>query len=145
MRNPASVPKTSLESANSTTTHESITQLTYDPDLTMSKEKTEKKEKKEKKEKRSEIDGVTKKSKKDKKEKKEKSAEQVEAMLEQAEVVKAVKPKKEKKEEKQDVEIEDRAMTVIPKEALVPFCNPLADDKQARKVLKSVRKGMFSS
>jgi H/ACA ribonucleoprotein complex subunit 2 len=123
----------------------------HEQTLTMSKEKSDKKEKKEKKEKRSDTEGVTKKSKKDKKEKKEKSAEQVEALLEQAVEGKASKAKKEKKEaepakddeEGDDVEMEEKPSSIIPKEALVPFCNPLADEKQTKKVLKSVRKGKF--
>lgn len=33
----------------------------------------------------------------------------------------------------------------IPLAALVPFANPLCDDKNLRKVLKGVKKGMFNS
>ncbi|RDI88208.1 Ribonucleoside-diphosphate reductase small chain [Venturia inaequalis] len=77
-------------------------------------EKTEKKERKEKKEKRSETDGV-----------------------------KKSKSKKEKKVESKDVDMEEKEekpRIIIPKEALVPFANPLADDKQMKKLLKSVKK-----
>ena len=127
--------------------------------FTMAKEKSDKKEKKEKKEKRSEVDGVTKKSKKDKKEKKEKTAEQVESLLDHAEETKAPKEKKEKKEKKKkdvpsaatngadvdmDEDEDDKARTEIPKEALVPFANPLADEGQTKKLLKSVKKGRLS-
>lgn len=43
----------------------------------------------------------------------------------------------EDKEEK-----EEKPKIVIPKEALVPFANPLADEKQMRKLLRSVKKGI---
>ncbi|KAE9968627.1 hypothetical protein EG328_007342 [Venturia inaequalis] len=88
-------------------------------------EKTEKKERKEKKEKRSETDGV--KKSKSKKEKKDSSP------------VAAPVAKVESK----DVDMEDKEekpRIIIPKEALVPFANPLADDKQMKKLLKSVKK-----
>ena len=52
-------------------------------------------------------------------------------------------PVPEAKPVKEDVEMEDKPRTEVPKEALVPFCNPLADEKQTKKVLKSVRKGQF--
>ncbi|CAI7614043.1 unnamed protein product [Penicillium glandicola] len=103
----------------------------------MGKDKVEKKDRAEKKEKRAEKDGVHK-VKKEKKEKKDKTAlvdavEKVvdsEAMegLEQtgAVVVKG--------------EAEVDAAVERPVGALVPFANPLVEDKQAKKVLKSVKK-----
>lgn len=39
---------------------------------------------------------------------------------------------------------EEKPRIIIPKEALVPFANPLADDKQMKKLLKSVKKGIHS-
>ncbi|KAI9803074.1 MAG: snoRNA-binding protein [Piccolia ochrophora] len=101
------------------------------------KDKKDKKERKEKKEKRSEQDGVHK-SKKDKKNK----AEEVEpngnpaaALLNSLE---------------EDVAMSDALVPVqngnmdlklaAPIGALVPFANPLADDKVQKKVLKSVKK-----
>jgi H/ACA ribonucleoprotein complex subunit 2 len=101
----------------------------------MAKDKTEK-IKKEKKEKRSETEGV-KKSKKDKKSKL--NGDNVAAALEEklthseASVVgtKAIEVKESNGE-----------LAVKPVGALVPFANPLADDKIAKKVLKSVKKGM---
>ncbi|EKV06270.1 HMG-like protein, putative [Penicillium digitatum] len=103
----------------------------------MGKDKVEKKDRAEKKEKRAEKDGVHK-AKKEKKEKKDKTAlvdavekEIVsEAMegLEQTGVV-AVKG-----------EGEVDAAVDRPVGALVPFANPLVEDKQAKKVLKSVKK-----
>ena len=105
----------------------------------MGKDKSEKKEKKEKKEKRSESDGV----KKPKKEKKSKlNGDNVAAAFEEATRV-ADAPV---------VETEVTAVTessveavLKPVGALVPFANPLADDKVTKKVLKSVKKGMRST
>lgn len=98
----------------------------------MGKGSIEKKEKKEKKEKRSD-DGV----KKAKKEKKVKVDETVvaalEAQLEGSEAPVA--------EAKVLVAEQDGELLVKPVGALVPFANPLADDKVAKKVLKSVKKG----
>lgn len=122
----------------------------------MAKEKSEKKEKKEKKEKRAETDGVTKKSKKDKKEKKEKSREQVEAMEKEVTAQAPATNGGAEDSEDEDVVVEDAAAPVtlvtaekerivVPKEALVPFANPLADDKQTKKVLKGVKKGLSCS
>jgi H/ACA ribonucleoprotein complex subunit 2 len=98
----------------------------------MGKDKSEKRDKKEKKEKRSETDGV-KKSKKDKKSKL--NGDNVAAAFEEA-----------TKEQEAPV-VETKALIVQdsggdkPVGALVPFANPLADDKVAKKVLKSVKKG----
>jgi H/ACA ribonucleoprotein complex subunit 2 len=101
----------------------------------MGKDKSEKKDKKEKKEKRSESDGV----KKAKKEKKSKlSSDNIAAAYAEASSQESEKP----------VEIqtlvvqEDEEVTLKPVGALVPFANPLADEKVAKKVLKSVKKGI---
>ena len=100
----------------------------------MAKDKSEKKERKEKKEKRSETDGV----KKSKKEKKSKlSGDNIAAAIEEVnngELIEAtvVAPA--------DGEI---AVNAKPLGALVPFANPLADEKTTKKVLKSVKKGKF--
>lgn len=109
----------------------------------MGKDKTEKKEKKEKKENKEKMsdDGV-KKVKKDKKEKKlkERSPKEVDALLNAAET----NGVKSDKKENNDAVGEDAPLKKMPKEALVPFANPLADDKQTRKVLKGVKKGSFA-
>lgn len=100
----------------------------------MAKEKSDKKDKKEKKEKRGE-DGV-KKSKKDKKSKL--NGDNVAAAFE--EVVKtADAPVLETKA----LIVKESSGEVVlkPVGALVPFANPLADDKVTKKVLKSVKKG----
>ncbi|KAE9375692.1 L30e-like protein [Stipitochalara longipes BDJ] len=99
----------------------------------MAKEKSEKRDKKEKKEKRSEADGV-KKSKKDKKSKL--NGDNVAAAFE--EVTKEAKPEVETKE----LVLKEGGGELVPKPvgALVPFANPLADDKVTKKVLKSVKK-----
>jgi H/ACA ribonucleoprotein complex subunit 2 len=101
---------------------------------TMAKEKSEKRDKKEKKEKRSEADGV-KKSKKDKKSKL--NGDNVAAAFEEA--TKEVKPEVETKEVL--LKEEGGELVLKPMGALVPFANPLADEKVAKKVLKSVKKG----
>jgi H/ACA ribonucleoprotein complex subunit 2 len=115
----------------------------------MAKEKIEgdvktKKEKKDKKEKRSEDDGVSKKSKKEKKQRK--SKDPAEALLNQLEnepdsvaVTMNGDIPQTKFDEQHEDEIEPRRN--IPPEALVPFANPLADDKQTKKIFKSVQKG----
>jgi H/ACA ribonucleoprotein complex subunit 2 len=98
----------------------------------MGKDKSEKKEKKEK---RSEKDGV-KKSKKDKKSKL--SDENLVAAFEEAtkEVEKPVVETKALVVQESSGEV-----VVKPVGALVPFANPLADEKVTKKVLKTVKKG----
>ena len=103
-----------------------------------------------KKKKRSEEDGVHKSDKKDKKEKKAKR----EALAEKAlnEIQTTARPKEAAGAAAQsddDEEGEVLAETsskqqapVRPVGALVPFANPLADEKVAKKVFKSVKKGM---
>lgn len=52
------------------------------------------------------------------------------------------------KVESKDIEMEDKEekpIILIPKEALVPFANPLADEKQIKKLLKAVKKGIYPS
>lgn len=119
----------------------------------MAKDKSEKKEKKEK---RSEVDGVSKKDKKEKKEKKVKSEDITTAPSNQLEpdkpgsvaidadgdvVIADVQENgvMEEQEEKKKLAI------AVPKGALVPFANPLADEKVTKKALKGVRRGTFAS
>jgi H/ACA ribonucleoprotein complex subunit 2 len=100
----------------------------------MAKDKSEKKERKEKKEKRSETDGV----KKSKKEKKAKlSGDNIAAALEEVNNAEST--------EVAVVTSADGEVVVKAKPlgALVPFANPLADEKTTKKVLKSVKKGIF--
>jgi H/ACA ribonucleoprotein complex subunit 2 len=101
----------------------------------MAKDKSEK-VKKEKKEKRNETDGV-KKSKKDKKSKL--SGDNIAAALEET-LAQSEAPVVETKAIV--VKESNGELAVKPVGALVPFANPLADDKVAKKVLKSVKKGM---
>lgn len=112
----------------------------------MGKDKVEKEKKRaEKKEKRAEKDGVHK-SKKDKKEKKDKTAladavekeitTQVLDGLDQAASAAVVKTTVDVAE---PMDIESLVG------ALVPFAQPLVEDKTAKKVLKSVKKGTFYS
>jgi H/ACA ribonucleoprotein complex subunit 2 len=100
----------------------------------MAKEKTEK-SKKEKKENRSETDGV-KKSKKDKKAKV--NGDNVAAALEET-LTQLEAPVGETKAV--IVKESNGEIALKPVGALVPFANPLADEKVAKKVLKSVKKG----
>src|SRR5580698_4597318 len=114
------------------------------PEKEKKKDKKDKKEKKEKKEKRSEEDGVKKvKSDKDKKDKKKKHKETEAALVEQAGQEAAILPIRstnesdDDEEEAMDLDVEK----VIITSALVPFANPLADEKQTKKLLKVVKKG----
>ncbi|KAJ5561697.1 hypothetical protein N7535_003840 [Penicillium sp. DV-2018c] len=100
----------------------------------MGKDKVEKKDRAEKKEKRAEKDGVHK-VKKEKKEKKDKTAlvEAVEKEIDSG-AMEGVEETAVKGEADADATVER------PIGALVPFANPLVEDKQAKKVLKSVKK-----
>ncbi|EAW07471.1 ribosome biogenesis protein Nhp2 [Aspergillus clavatus NRRL 1] len=106
----------------------------------MGKDKSEKKDKREKKEKRSEKDGVHK--SKDKKEKKDKTvlAEAVEQELTSKVLDGIEKAVAAEATVDGTVEVELMEVDGRPVGALVPFANPLAEDKQAKKVLKSVKK-----
>lgn len=102
----------------------------------MGKDKVEKKDRAEKKEKRAEKDGVHK-VKKEKKEKKDKTA-LVDAV--EKEIVSEVMEGVEETAVAVKGEGEVDAAVDRPVGALVPFANPLVEDKQAKKVLKSVKK-----
>ncbi|KAJ5627736.1 H/ACA ribonucleoprotein complex subunit NHP2 [Penicillium lividum] len=103
----------------------------------MGKDRVEKKEKRsEKKEKRADKDGVVK-PKKEKKDKKDKTAlvAAVEKEMSSPDV------KAERSASPADVDVEGDEMAIDrPTGALVPFANPLVEDKNAKKVLKSVKK-----
>jgi hypothetical protein len=104
--------------------------------------KKDKKEKKEKKSKHSE-DGVTKSKsdKKDKKKSKEKSESLVQKIKDVAtSVVPAVNGDDEDDVEEDAMDL-DLTTGDVPVAALVPFANPLADEKQTKKLLKAVKKG----
>jgi H/ACA ribonucleoprotein complex subunit 2 len=99
------------------------------------------KEEKKKKTKRSDENGVHK--SKDKKEKKEKKADR-QALAERAlnEVKSAPAAQVKSDDEGEIAETDAVAKGVLrPVGALVPFANPLADEKVAKKVFKSVKKG----
>jgi H/ACA ribonucleoprotein complex subunit 2 len=102
-------------------------------------EKRDKKEKKEKKEKRSESDGV-KKTKRDKKSKL--NGDNVAAAFEEVTKTAEIPPVEAKALIIKEVSEEP---VVKPIGALVPFANPLADEKVTKKVLKSVKKGAVLS
>ncbi|BCR97097.1 snoRNA-binding protein [Aspergillus luchuensis] len=106
----------------------------------MAKERTEKKDKREKKEKRAEKDGVSKTSKKEKKEKKDKVAladavekELTTKVLDGLDQAATEAPVNGAETERMDVDSR-------PVGAVVPFASPLVEDKNAKKVLKSVKK-----
>lgn len=120
----------------------------------MAKDKADKEEKKrEKKEKRADKDGVHK-SKKDKKEKKDKKDKSVVAdaaekelttkVLEGIDQNAATEKKPVNEDANEDVEMTQADSTEAvsrPAGAVAPFANPLVEDKSAKKVLKSVKKG----
>lgn len=103
----------------------------------MASERPDKKEKKEKKEKRrSETDGVH----KPKKEKKEKKlSENAEKEL-TAQVLEGLEKQADDVVVNGTVEVVEVATETKPIGALVPFANPLAEDKTAKKVFKTVKK-----
>lgn len=101
----------------------------------MAKDKSDKEKKKEKK--RSKEDGVHKPSKEDKKAKKEKKAAMA-AAVEQSDALADAVTATIENGEAENVKVK----AARPLGALVPFANPLADEKVAKKVLKNVKKGM---
>jgi len=113
----------------------------------MAKEKSAEKEERKKdtkvsKEKRSDKDGVHK-SKKDKKEKKiAAAAEDVEVTTKLLTALESQKPGSVAVKEEGEVQVKIKAVPLIG--ALVPFANPLADEKVGKKLLKSVKKGTLS-
>lgn len=101
--------------------------------------------------------------KKEKKDKKRKAAEAVDDAADGTPVKKDKKDKKKRKtaeaedESMMDVDggnslvkvqtedgKDEKAIVAVPVEALVPFANPLADEKSQKKVLKAVKKGMLT-
>ena len=110
-------------------------------------EKKEKKDKKDKKRKHDEVDEVEIEivgEKIKKKDKKRKSVD-VDADADGDVVVNDAAPGAELAVVKDEDESEDKKAVVkseVPMAALVPFANPLCDEKAQKKVLKSVKKGM---
>lgn len=109
--------------------------------MKMAKDRADKDKKKERKEKkRSEADGVSKKSKKEKK-----SSESLGKAVEEELTTKVLEQLDTVVEAPAaDVEMTTEESKARPVGALVPFANPLADDKAAKKVLKSVKKGTYA-
>lgn len=106
------------------------------------KDREEKKrDKKEKKEKRSDRDGVHK-SKKEKKTKEAALAENDNVATKILNKVKEEEPGTVSLKENEDVEVKVKSAPLLG--ALVPFANPLADEKVGKKVLKSVKKGKIA-
>ena len=103
----------------------------------MAKEKSEERKKEKKDKKRSESDGVSKPSKKDKKEKKASEATLTKALSEHLETVADITGDGD-----QPIAAVDVAGAGVKPllAALVPFANPLADEKVGKKVLKGVKK-----
>lgn len=98
----------------------------------MAKDRSEKKEKKEK---RKSVDGV----KKEKKEKR-KSTDATTAL--ESTVEDAAPDAVDGDDDVMDVD-DTVVGSEVPLGALVPFANPLCDDKAGKKVLKTVKKGVF--
>ncbi|EEP79709.1 hypothetical protein UREG_04555 [Uncinocarpus reesii 1704] len=103
----------------------------------MAKDRSDKERKKEKKEKkRSEVDGIHKKSKKDK----DKKKTTVVAEAIEKDLAEKALPLSNSVEDVQ-MEVDEQPKDgKRPVGSLVPFANPLADDKAAKKVLKGVKK-----
>lgn len=106
--------------------------------LTMATDEIRKKDKKEKKDKKRKSedieDGAAEPT--PKKSKKEKRKSEVAVIETQDDSVMDVDAKAEDDKEKGS-----KAVIAVPLAALVPFANPLADDKSQKKVLKAVKKG----
>lgn len=122
--------------------------MAKEKDPTLTKEERKALRKAEKDKKRSDSDGVHK-SKDSKREKKKERAvlsEQVANAVENG----AIAVEEVEEEEKEGVKNEGEdgnadsklKMTMRPVGALVPFANPLADEKVAKKVFRGVKKGM---
>jgi H/ACA ribonucleoprotein complex subunit 2 len=110
------------------------------PEKKDKKDRSEKKDKKERK--RSETDGVTK-PKKDKKEKhKDKLANGGHVATALLDTLAAQHQGGESKKLNGTGDVNVTERPPRPVGALVPFANPLADEKAGKKVLKSVKKGM---
>ncbi len=114
--------------------------------IAMAKEKSTEKEERKKetkvsKEKRSAKDGVHK-SKKDKKEKTAAAAEDVEVTTKLLNALESQKPGSVAVKDEGELQVKIKAVPLIG--ALVPFANPLADEKVGKKLLKSVKKGTLS-
>jgi H/ACA ribonucleoprotein complex subunit 2 len=101
------------------------------------KAKKEKKDKKDKKHKLAETDGVTK-SKKEKKRKSRDASDALHNQLENSLDGSEVDTGAAAAQEGDKMDVDSHVITPIG--ALVPFANPLADEKQTKKVLKAVKK-----
>lgn len=108
----------------------------------MAKDKSELKAEKKKKSSPTLGDAGVSKSKSDKKDKKEKKSKR-EALAEKAlnEVADTPKAKAADDSDVEDSEKKTSTNDIKPIGALVPFANPLADEKVGKKVFKSVKKG----
>lgn len=95
----------------------------------------------------SKPEGITKPEKKDKKDKKDKTVLAERALKEIQNGT--TKADEGSEDEEEDGQVEEKkktngaTTTVRPIGALVPFANPLADEKVAKKVFKGVKKGVF--
>ena len=108
-------------------------------------EKKEKKDKKDKKRKHDEVDEVEIEIVGEKIKKKDKKRKSVDVDADGDVVVNDAAPGAELAVVKDEDESEDKKAVVkseVPMAALVPFANPLCDEKAQKKVLKSVKKGM---
>jgi hypothetical protein len=120
--------------------------MAKEKDTTLSKEerKAFKKAEKEKEKKRSDTDGVHKsKDKKEKKKDRAALAEKVANAVEKGTIIVEQEAAEIVKSDVEEDEKKDVEMSTRPVGALVPFANPLADEKVARKVFKGVKKGVY--
>lgn len=127
--------------------------MAKEKDSTLSKEerKALKRAEKEKKTKPSDSDGVhkSKDSKKEKRKERTALAEKVANAVESGKVVvvddEEVIAKSDVQEDENEGKKKDKRGSMRPVGALVPFANPLADEKVAKKVFKGVKKGVCLS
>jgi hypothetical protein len=113
--------------------------MAKDKSSSKEKDKSSKKEKKEMK--LSEENGVTKPSKKEKKDKSKKR--DLEAKIAEADVNGDITGKADDADMKEEDEGDEKKEKMVVIGAIVPFANPLCDEKATKKVLKGVKRGMF--
>lgn len=122
--------------------------MAAEDEVQLKKEKKEKKEKKDKKRKSSEMEvdeaaTPAKKEKKDKKARKSLDASTVEGAADEEDGKVTMEAPSALVKGEAGEEGEGKVKVAVPISALVPFANPLCDEKNQKKVLKGVKKGEF--
>lgn len=122
--------------------------MAAEDEVQLKKEKKEKKEKKDKKRKSSEMEvdeaaTPAKKEKKEKKARKSVDASAVEGAADEEDGKVTMEAPSALVKGEAGEEGEGKVKVAVPISALVPFANPLCDEKNQKKVLKGVKKGKF--